>query len=1579
MFTNEELAQQLIVSFDDMLKNLPANERIFVKFVIRKMCYVAENKSLITTNEIDFNGLSKRLDEIFLLPRVRLPFNKFLNLVQEKLQKLSSNETIQLPSKLLSPKNFLSIFNENIKKKFPEEIIQLGPNRIALSDAILMVQERIEKILSNETISLPSEKLSINQCINIAQEVLKKNFSEEIIQLPSKLSTFGEGLSINKERVKVLASDILKIFKKTLPIEKPAIKKSEIIEIIPIKKTEKKREILIIGDGDFGHTVSAIIKHPDSSAKITTTELRSEDELYSVYKEDFIKHIIDLEEKGVETDFYVNAHTLHTDKRFCNKEYRYIHFVCPHSGHREIFGSKSDTAYIVEKFFESAKEIQEVGGRIYVVIVQDKKQAFYESFVYNIFNAPALNGYVLTNKHPFDEKRFFEYKHKKSYYNESQTDKKNQFSFEKDDLSYEEIKILTQPTICEETSSYLLPKIPTDSNSSGYETEISPIKIKEIEKEGDAIEAWNKFRKYLEKSKKNPWSKNVEREQKMVAYIISLSCYLTKKNTTKTFDYIIGEPRDEWKKIIYNLYCNVREMIPRHDFRLYVLKKLPDLEQFKKEHSKATYLVIKKNFYDFNPEKSSLEKIKLNKLDFEKLQKQLGIFKKSGLYILSKEKVDLLEDLQLKMRKQQHEQLSSIAKITDEDLAKKFIDLLLTIIEEESHDAIKNHTLLDYALLELFYLTNAYSQDSLTRLYELAEQKSNFLVKAYVLSMLMVHEAAVVDRHKKLIEALLCNLGYEPRLDWLVCCYLGYFDLSPYLIDKVYHKFFNNLFNDARLINKLLESTAVIYSKEELKKLPNELYHDIIIYRGNESGKYLINNNNFPIVNNTLQGGFFLSSCYTKDRINNSFKKIDHVGLCSMHVVLPVRQFIKINNTEFYIKTNPQEKDQADAFIKIGHLYKEGWNGCKRNVYKAIDWYKIPADYGNKEALINIVDLYAKGLGDFSCISVGEIMRYCEKLLQIDALNQETKKIALSCQALLYILYEKFDEAEKVVKKILENGKQGDFYYDFACINQAYFLLLNGEQQSAKNILSKIADNQSCSRYKFNLLGVIALINDEDEETDKYFRWAKKISARGEEKIKIILIYRALFFKKNHKYDQALECLNEILENFDDQDILSILHKALIYWETEKNNLFITQLKMAAQINYDHYDLELMLNGAIKSNKNIAEILLHEQLQADIFSPNIENLIVDNLYRLNINTIKNIIRKFISEGKWDNSKPFCKKLNKKYHEILLLPNKDKEKSLEINFKSQSSTEKSEPPFSNILDETIKNIAHQYNLTLKFCFKSEQLKQTKKECLMASSPYSGSLIIYSCSDELTNLKLEHKPSFDQSIFIGENLEGSIYQEKIIEQKLGLENGKKILEQLIESAKKTDAKKIGEITAFLRNKIIDFYQLHSVNPCLKERSLQKLIFFEEQQNILKNKRREKIEVKGEQTMPEISLENNNDKNKKIEPNNNTNFNNISGNPFLFLPSDRLSIHQQNKNTMLNSSFIQFSSELEKKQSELFEIIKNRYKFDLLPKTIDQCIDWLKQCEYKETDMLALINLRVDIFNSQNKQPFSINNNM
>ncbi len=199
-------------------------------------------------------------------------------------------------------------------------------------------------------------------------------------------------------------------------------------------KERKHKERLLIGEGDFSYTEALLSKHamthPELSKSITATEL--EQLLMDKGVEERVQR---LTAKGVSIDFGIDAQSI--DEKFKGRRFKRIQWNCPFgdadSTSRELFKK------VIPNFFRSGSDLQLVGDRIHVTLVQVKNDKVWKA-IRQIENPIVLGatsaGYRLIRKRRFGTERYPGYRHVKTKTTKlfDAPGEEREFVFEKTDL-----------------------------------------------------------------------------------------------------------------------------------------------------------------------------------------------------------------------------------------------------------------------------------------------------------------------------------------------------------------------------------------------------------------------------------------------------------------------------------------------------------------------------------------------------------------------------------------------------------------------------------------------------------------------------------------------------------------------------------------------------------------------------------------------------------------------------------------------------------------------------------------------------------------------------------------------------------------------------------------------------------------------------------------------------------------------------------------------------------------------------------------------------------------------------------------
>ena len=198
----------------------------------------------------------------------------------------------------------------------------------------------------------------------------------------------------------------------------------------------RKKYILIVGDGDFSYSLALTRKLRAKKGTryiIQATELRSAETLRQIYQK-FNSNCETLCSLGVSLVFGIDATKLH--QHYKNQYFDEIHFNGPHVAHGAKEYEKAEVQQLVTKFCASAKQCQQVSGKLFIGIpdpVDREHRYSRQSGTYNIYPATLSQGYKYTFKRQLPE----EYHHKITYADRSTpvAEQMRQFEFCRTPLS----------------------------------------------------------------------------------------------------------------------------------------------------------------------------------------------------------------------------------------------------------------------------------------------------------------------------------------------------------------------------------------------------------------------------------------------------------------------------------------------------------------------------------------------------------------------------------------------------------------------------------------------------------------------------------------------------------------------------------------------------------------------------------------------------------------------------------------------------------------------------------------------------------------------------------------------------------------------------------------------------------------------------------------------------------------------------------------------------------------------------------------------------------------------------------------
>lgn len=305
----------------------------------------------------------------------------------------------------------------------------------------------------------------------------------------------------------------------------------------------------------------------------------------------------------------------------------------------------------------------------------------------------------------------------------------------------------------------------------------------------------------------------------------------------------------------------------------------------------------------------------------------------------------------------------------------QFLNLLASIIKQCSE---KHDYLVMSALEALFYL-NHYNirSEKITEIAVqiLANNDIDWHCKLVAAAILMQQHHHQQIESESVIATLFKQLGYDPRLDWILCKYLGEFELSSLILKKQNHQTLSNI-SDLRLIHYLLTNSDIrLLKKTKLKKLPNTFYREMAKFMHRKKLRSKPNQDD-QLMEHAISTPQTLSIGFTRNLVTWE-AEISHTSLCP-NIFMPCESLIR-KNQYTTIQAGLKDQHQLPSYLKLARHYELGINGCSQDNRKALNYYKLAAETGDKTALAKIMELFATGILDITHEAPEVWEDYCKK------------------------------------------------------------------------------------------------------------------------------------------------------------------------------------------------------------------------------------------------------------------------------------------------------------------------------------------------------------------------------------------------------------------------------------------------------------------------------------------------------------------------------------------------------------------------------------------------------------------------
>ena len=304
-------------------------------------------------------------------------------------------------------------------------------------DELIVLKRKFEASeINNKNLIFFSEENNKNNLIKLQREIVgflgkrklkmiyNKTFqnkaSEEFLEHKIKLTILSE--KYYEEEIITLAkkrkyNEIIELT--ATQRDKPAhesLKKIAILKQNAKNQHEKKEVFLLVGEGNFSFASSLIKQRHKKSKpfiKIISSDYMSIEESQNLHKDVYLANKKRIEKKEGIVLGNVDATQLHSDKSITPYHCKRIYFNNPHDGNSY---DKKTLKHIVYGFFSSAKNIQENGDEIHMLLPKTGKKNTdeFREAAYQIYKAAQENGYQYLKKIGNIDTRFPGYMHTKT-------------------------------------------------------------------------------------------------------------------------------------------------------------------------------------------------------------------------------------------------------------------------------------------------------------------------------------------------------------------------------------------------------------------------------------------------------------------------------------------------------------------------------------------------------------------------------------------------------------------------------------------------------------------------------------------------------------------------------------------------------------------------------------------------------------------------------------------------------------------------------------------------------------------------------------------------------------------------------------------------------------------------------------------------------------------------------------------------------------------------------------------------------------------------------------------------------------
>lgn len=818
---------------------------------------------------------------------------------------------------------------------------------------------------------------------------------------------------------------------------------------------------LLLGEADFSYAVGLVKKHirthPEFGSKMIATCYESEASLRSSYRK-ATNHIDYLLEQGVTVLYGVDARNIHEHPDLAGKLFDCIHFNFPHDKQHHSTNSLKN---LIAEFYLSAKQCQQLGGRVYMALPRPPNQLeydkwnrnasnfFYKALSYNIYDNSRNSGYRLVKKRMFSRERYPEYHHVQTGNSSAATVAERfprEYIFENTSLTPEEILTLDnerEKKPYRHQGKYIIPELITDNDTTDY--------------------------------------------------------FLSDNSSPKLFAIHDAKAASVW---VREIHTRMNQLLDKSHRNISISNKA--IRKFRTQLQSVEIFLLGSPTKSYYTHPSGLN------------------WKNSVMLWHYRSTVDDTSSLILDSEKQ--------------DVFYQYLNCLDSIVKK----CTKEHDYLSMTALEALFYLNRFNcrSEKITALAIsiLSNQNIDWHCKLVAAAILMQQHHHQQIEKDSVISILFKQLGYDPRLDWLLCKYLGEFDLANIILDKQYHHTLNSI-KDLRLIHSLLSSSDIKnLQKTKVKKLPNFFYREVAKFMHRKKCNQKPNSDD-KVMEHAVSTPMNISIAFKRNLINWE-AEISHTSLCH-NIFMPCESFTLKENQLINIQGGLKDQHQLPSYLILARHYELGINGCIKDNREALSYFKLAADAGDETALAKIMTLFATGILDITREDPEIWQSYCLKAQKL--FSQEAPEVSAYVTISRGIMgMAKFDL--KLAKVCFRMSLQTSPQSSLANIYLAAIAIAERDYSEAKNILRSIDQHFGAFR---SALGRFAQLYSQKKLTPEILANLLQF-AKGENFSAIAVCFSIILKTLNEDRLSSL-CIQWIIEVFPQH------HYAQASLEIQKN------------------------------------------------------------------------------------------------------------------------------------------------------------------------------------------------------------------------------------------------------------------------------------------------------------------------------------------------------------------------------------------------------------------------------------------